>query len=61
MLSAEHVALTGEWDGFDGESEKEMCSGIDADEKIKWIYREQDNKRWTEFIWLRVGTCSGLL
>jgi hypothetical protein len=28
---------------------------------LKWIFKEQDMRVWTGFIWLRTGTSGGLL
>jgi hypothetical protein len=28
---------------------------------LKWIFRKWDVEAWTGLIWLRIGTCGGLL
>jgi hypothetical protein len=35
--------------------------GIDGKIILKWILEKQVGKLWTGFIWLRIGTCGGLL
>jgi hypothetical protein len=34
--------------------------GVDG-RKLKWILEKWDGRTWTASIWLRIGTCGGLL
>jgi hypothetical protein len=47
---------------LDGKPERRHFGDLVADGIIlKWILQKQDIKVWTGFIWLRIGTCGGLL
>jgi hypothetical protein len=28
---------------------------------LKWVFKKWEGQAWTGLIWLRIGTCSGLL
>jgi hypothetical protein len=34
---------------------------IDVRVMLQWVSRKKSWRVWTEFIWLRTGTCGGLL
>jgi hypothetical protein len=35
--------------------------GVDGRIILKWIFRKRDGMAWPGLIWLRIGTCGGLL
>ena len=49
--------------GTHGREQKYSVSVGQTDRKIilKWVYNKWDNRDWTEFVWLRIGTSSWLL
>jgi len=49
--------------GGGGLRERDHSEDPDVDGRIilTWIFRNWDGEAWTGWIWLRVGTCGGLL
>jgi hypothetical protein len=54
-------AYTGFWWGSIREGDHLGHPGVDGRIILRWMFRKWDMEVWTEWIWLRIMTCGGLL
>jgi len=52
---------TGFWWGDLGERDNLGDLGIDVRIILNWIFKNWDGEAWSRLVWLRIGTCGGLL
>jgi hypothetical protein len=50
---------TGFWWGDLMEREQLKDLGVDGRIILKWIFNKWDGDKWTELLWLRIGTVDG--